>query len=294
MKQEKNACGAASIAMVMQYWQRQQYCDLGSVPDSAEIQKAIYSSEGRGIYASEMEHYFKRAWVPAICISRKSRRPAAAFGKGPSTDRCAEAFRRRRDASLCCGGRTGCGLGYEERSRRTEAAQAGANGLREGVESGWKLDSSGRTPRNRSDLSVFAFLALIIVFSSVSVGQNPPESSDLTRLKQLVTEGSGRWQDIVAWVERSSRAPELNYYAGVALAHLGRFDESRERLREGQGFGRTISDFLRNWVALLSNRRGMRTLQDGCGAPCESIPRMPTSTTSWGRFTFSKGILKGR
>jgi ABC-type bacteriocin/lantibiotic exporter with double-glycine peptidase domain len=59
VKQEKNACGAASIAMVMLYWQHQQG-EPAEVPDAAQIQRAIYSDEAHGIYASEMEHYFKQ------------------------------------------------------------------------------------------------------------------------------------------------------------------------------------------------------------------------------------------
>ena len=44
VKQDKNACGAASIAMVMQYWQRQQR-EPPAVPDSTEIQRSIYSDQ---------------------------------------------------------------------------------------------------------------------------------------------------------------------------------------------------------------------------------------------------------
>ena len=44
VKQDKNACGAASIAMVMQYWQKQQR-EPAVVPDSTEIQRSIYSAQ---------------------------------------------------------------------------------------------------------------------------------------------------------------------------------------------------------------------------------------------------------
>jgi ABC-type bacteriocin/lantibiotic exporter with double-glycine peptidase domain len=61
VKQEKNGCGAASIAMVMQFWRQKQ----GQAPDEAAdavfIQKALYSKEGNGIYASEMEKYFQKS-----------------------------------------------------------------------------------------------------------------------------------------------------------------------------------------------------------------------------------------
>jgi ABC-type bacteriocin/lantibiotic exporter with double-glycine peptidase domain len=59
IKQEKEGCGAASIAMVMQYWQRRAGGDL---PDSNAtlIQQALYSPKAHGIYASDMEHYFQQ------------------------------------------------------------------------------------------------------------------------------------------------------------------------------------------------------------------------------------------
>lgn len=57
VKQEKNGCGAASIAMVMQYWQRQH----GSVAsdDVKQIQQALYSRQAHGVYASAMESYLQ-------------------------------------------------------------------------------------------------------------------------------------------------------------------------------------------------------------------------------------------
>lgn len=59
IKQEKNGCGAASIAMVMRYWQSQP----GGTPEGgsnpADIQRALYSSQARGIYARDMERYFQ-------------------------------------------------------------------------------------------------------------------------------------------------------------------------------------------------------------------------------------------
>ena len=60
VKQEKDGCGAASIAMIMQYWQKQQpMLDTVSASDPAAIQRALYSSKGHGIYASDMERYFQ-------------------------------------------------------------------------------------------------------------------------------------------------------------------------------------------------------------------------------------------
>jgi ABC-type bacteriocin/lantibiotic exporter with double-glycine peptidase domain len=56
--QQTNGCGAACIAMVMQYWQRG-----GSVPataDPREIQRALYSRKAKGIYAADMKRYFRQ------------------------------------------------------------------------------------------------------------------------------------------------------------------------------------------------------------------------------------------
>jgi len=57
VKQEKNACGAASAAMVMRYWQQQ----LGqpAVADAKEIERSLYSPQGHGIYAADLERYLK-------------------------------------------------------------------------------------------------------------------------------------------------------------------------------------------------------------------------------------------
>jgi len=57
VKQDKNACGAASIAMVMQYWQQHGQPALA---DARQIQRALYSHEGQGIYADDLERYLKQ------------------------------------------------------------------------------------------------------------------------------------------------------------------------------------------------------------------------------------------
>lgn len=59
VKQEKNGCGAASTAMVMQYWFHQ----LGRASDTADpalIQRALYSRHAQGIYASDLEQYLEQ------------------------------------------------------------------------------------------------------------------------------------------------------------------------------------------------------------------------------------------
>jgi ABC-type bacteriocin/lantibiotic exporter with double-glycine peptidase domain len=57
-KQEKDGCGAAVIAMVVQYWNQQQPGTAVPV-DVAGIQKSLFSKEAHGIYASDLERYFQ-------------------------------------------------------------------------------------------------------------------------------------------------------------------------------------------------------------------------------------------
>jgi predicted double-glycine peptidase len=59
VKQEKDGCGAASIAMVMQYWEAQRGKPSDQTSDAIQIQRTLYSPKARGIYASEMERYFQ-------------------------------------------------------------------------------------------------------------------------------------------------------------------------------------------------------------------------------------------
>ncbi len=58
--QEKDGCGAASVAMVMQYWQRQQGLADDPGANAAQIQRALYSDSAHGIYASGIERYFQQ------------------------------------------------------------------------------------------------------------------------------------------------------------------------------------------------------------------------------------------
>ncbi len=60
VKQEQDGCGAASIAMVMQYWQRQQNKAPNDESDPRKIQQSLYSKQAHGIYASDAETYLRQ------------------------------------------------------------------------------------------------------------------------------------------------------------------------------------------------------------------------------------------
>src|SRR5262245_51381023 len=60
VKQEKDGCGAASIAMVMQYWLKRQGRSSSESADATEILRALYAPGARGVYGSAMERYFQQ------------------------------------------------------------------------------------------------------------------------------------------------------------------------------------------------------------------------------------------
>ena len=70
VRQDKNGCGPASIAMVMRYWSHQRSATGGSAAgddaDPAAIERAVYSKEGKGARGSDMQRYFEGAGFRAF------------------------------------------------------------------------------------------------------------------------------------------------------------------------------------------------------------------------------------
>src|SRR3954452_6913299 len=71
IRQEKDGCGAASIAMVMQYWQKQRSLPPDSGSDAAAIQHSLYSSKDRGIRARDMARYFQQHGFQSFAFTGK-------------------------------------------------------------------------------------------------------------------------------------------------------------------------------------------------------------------------------
>lgn len=70
--QQKDGCGAAAIAMVMQYW---QHHDAQPVTESAEyvsIDRALHSKAAHGIFASDMVRYFEQNGFRAFAFAGSS------------------------------------------------------------------------------------------------------------------------------------------------------------------------------------------------------------------------------
>jgi len=81
-KQEKNGCGAAVLAMVMQYWQRQGGAPPSDRADPRVIQRMLYSEPARGIPASALERYLRDAGFRAFSFAAEWRDLEQHLGKG--------------------------------------------------------------------------------------------------------------------------------------------------------------------------------------------------------------------
>jgi predicted double-glycine peptidase len=59
VKQTKEGCGSAAIAMIVEYW-RDRIPEAGIPPaDADSIQERLHAPEAKGIYGSDMEAYFR-------------------------------------------------------------------------------------------------------------------------------------------------------------------------------------------------------------------------------------------
>lgn len=61
VKQAKNGCGAASVSMVMQYWNRDKSPALTERSDPVLIQRALLPRDAGGILASAMTRYLQES-----------------------------------------------------------------------------------------------------------------------------------------------------------------------------------------------------------------------------------------
>lgn len=66
--QSKHACGAAAVAMVMQYWARQKPADVAAA-DPRAIEKALIEPRRKGIAGSSLASYLNQRGFNAFAIS---------------------------------------------------------------------------------------------------------------------------------------------------------------------------------------------------------------------------------
>ena len=82
VQQDKNGCGPASIAMVMQYWQQQPGGSAGQVRDVAEIVRTLQPDSRQGVRASAMVRYFEQNGYRAFAFAGAWTDLEQAIGKG--------------------------------------------------------------------------------------------------------------------------------------------------------------------------------------------------------------------
>jgi ABC-type bacteriocin/lantibiotic exporter with double-glycine peptidase domain len=93
VQQQKNGCGAASIAMVMQYWEQHQGQSPLPEAEPSQIFRALYTDSAHGIYASAVQRYFQQngyrafafsgRWDDIECELQQGRPLIAALKQGP-------------------------------------------------------------------------------------------------------------------------------------------------------------------------------------------------------------------
>jgi ABC-type bacteriocin/lantibiotic exporter with double-glycine peptidase domain len=59
VQQSEDGCGAAAIAMLLQYWSAHGTPIAAGRADAAAIQKQLYSRKAHGIFASDIQRYFR-------------------------------------------------------------------------------------------------------------------------------------------------------------------------------------------------------------------------------------------
>lgn len=69
VQQQKDGCGAASVAMVMQYWQRQQASAPDAKAEYEHIENALLSRTAHGVFASNMARYFQQNGFSAFTFA---------------------------------------------------------------------------------------------------------------------------------------------------------------------------------------------------------------------------------
>lgn len=80
--QQKDGCGAAGIAMVMQYWEQHEGRIVQPEAEPARILRTLYTPAVHGIYASAMVGYFQQNGYRAFAFAGQPADLATQLSKG--------------------------------------------------------------------------------------------------------------------------------------------------------------------------------------------------------------------
>jgi hypothetical protein len=224
--QPENGCGAASAAMVMQYWEIGQRRPHSARAEVAAIQQALYSKDAKGIFASDLEAYLKNS-------SYKTFAPSAASGR--TCSRISRKAGRSSSRSHRRGHIMSCITLSSPESMRTEAASSSTILRRKNCYELPKPTSRGNGMMPEIGLFLSfrnssLICALLFALSATSAGA---QSVSVDTIKQLY--GQKNWDEIVRKAPPSaSNSPELDLYLGLALAQLQRWPEAKAALEDGE------------------------------------------------------------
>src|SRR5260221_9999399 len=100
------------------------------------------------------------------------------------------------------------------------------------MERHWQMDAAGFASARRQRMKAAAVLLIFCVLSFPLRAQTS-DPNGLARIKQLVAEE--RWQEIVRIAEAEAvPSADLNYYYGIALAHLERWGDAENAFERGR------------------------------------------------------------
>jgi predicted double-glycine peptidase len=82
IRQEKDGCGSASLAMVLRYWGGKNFAVEDERTDPIRIQRELYAAKPRGIYASDMERYLRESGFEVFSFRGEWRDLRSQIAKG--------------------------------------------------------------------------------------------------------------------------------------------------------------------------------------------------------------------
>lgn len=94
VKQTKEGCGSAAIAMILEYWRDQLPQAAIQPADAGRIQERLHTPEAKGIYGSDMEAFFRETGFHAFRFKAGKRDLLEHLSRGRPVIVCLQPDRR--------------------------------------------------------------------------------------------------------------------------------------------------------------------------------------------------------
>ena len=133
--------------------------------------------------------------------------------------------------------------------------------------------------------------ALTLLLAAVCCLPAQAQTDPTPAAKQLFEQE--RWSDLAQLLQQTPRnSADLDYYYGVALAHLERWQEASTRSPRARGWLRTTSDFPLNWLAWRLSRRNMERPRSDLHRALQLDPRDEYANEFLATVYFLEGNLE--